>query len=81
MKRAAPSQAKRSRISTTDQMMTWAMGYTMYMYMFFRQNKSFIRFRLAFVFGLQTYYLIDFSKIYRLKGTSGAQKQRLNEIL
>ena len=31
---------------------------------FFRQIKSFIRFRLAFVFGLQTYYLIDFSKIY-----------------
>ena len=35
---------------------------------FFRQIKSFLRFRLAFVFGLQTYYLIDFSKIYRLKG-------------
>ena len=34
---------------------------------FFRQIKSFIRFRLAFVFGLQTYFLIDFSKIYRLK--------------
>ena len=30
---------------------------------FFRQIKSFRRFRLAFVFGLQTYYLIDFSKI------------------
>ena len=26
-----------------------------------------IRFRSAFGFGLQTYYLIDFSKIYRLK--------------
>ena len=49
---------------------------------FFRQIKSFLRFRLAFVFGLQTYYLIDFSKIYQLKGLdSGAQKQRLNEIL
>ena len=57
MKRAAPSQAKRSRISTTDQMMTWAMGYTMYMYMFFRQIKSFIRFRLAFVFGQYTLIL------------------------
>ena len=33
MKRAAaPSQAKRSRTSTTDQMMTWAMGYTIYTY-------------------------------------------------
>ena len=31
---------------------------------FFRQIKSFIRFRSAFVFGLQTYYLIYFSKIY-----------------
>ena len=53
MKRAAPSQAKRSRISTTDQMMTWAMRYTMYILStFFRQIKSFIRFHLAFVFGL-----------------------------
>ena len=31
---------------------------------FFRQIKLFLRFRLAFVFGLQTYYLIDFSRIY-----------------
>ena len=35
---------------------------------FFRQIKLFIRFRLAFVFGLKTHYLIDFSKIDRLKG-------------
>ena len=34
---------------------------------YFRQIKSFRRFRLAFSFGLQTYYLIDFSKIYPLK--------------
>ena len=50
---------------------------------FFRQIKSFIRFCLAFVFGLQTYYLIHFSKMYQnvsIKG-SGVQKQRLNEIL
>ena len=33
---------------------------------FFCQIKSFRRFRLAFSFGLQTYYLIDFSKIYWL---------------
>ena len=37
---------------------------------FFRQ----IRFRLAFVFGLQTYYLIDFSKIYQLKGLEPKNK-------
>ena len=29
---------------------------------FFRQIKSFLRFRLAFAFGLQTYDLIDFIK-------------------
>ena len=41
----------------------------------FCQIKSFIRFHLAFVFGLQTFYLIDSSKIYKLKGLdSGAQK-------
>ena len=34
---------------------------------FFPQIKSFLRLRLALVFGLQTYYLIDFSKIYQLK--------------
>ena len=41
---------------------------------FFRQIKSFLRFRLAFVFGLQTYYLIDFSKIYQLKGLEPKNK-------
>ena len=35
---------------------------------FFCQIKSFLRFRLAIDFGLQTYYLIDFSKIYQLNG-------------
>ena len=40
----------------------------------FRHIKSFIRFRLAFVFGLQTYYLIDFSKIYPLKGLEPKNK-------
>ena len=32
---------------------------------FFRHIKLFIRFHLAFVFGLQTLYLIDFSKIHQ----------------
>ena len=41
---------------------------------FFCQIKSFLRFRLAFVFGLQTYYLIDFSKIYPLKGLEPKNK-------
>ena len=41
---------------------------------FFRQIKSFRRFRLAFSFGLQTYYLIDFSKVYRLKGLKPKNK-------
>ena len=41
---------------------------------FFRQIKLFLRFRLAFVFGLQTYYLIDFSKIYQLKGLEPKNK-------
>ena len=35
---------------------------------FFRQIKLFIRFCLFFVYVLQTLYLIDFSKIYQLKG-------------
>ena len=41
---------------------------------FFHQIKSFLRFRLAFVFGLQTYYLIVFSKIYQLKGLEPKNK-------
>ena len=44
---------------------------------FFRQIKSFIGFRLAFVFGLQTYFLIDFSKIYRLK----AKQNLMNDLI
>ena len=32
------------------------------------------RFRLAFVFGLETYYLIDFGKIYQLKGQESKNK-------
>ena len=45
---------------------------------FFRQIKSFLRFRLAFVFGLQTYYLIDFSKIYQLKGLKPKKQDHMN---
>ena len=41
---------------------------------FFRQIKLFMRFRLVFVFGLQTYHLIDFSKIYQLKGLEPKNK-------
>ena len=35
---------------------------------FFRQIKSFIRFRLAFVFGLQTIKSINLTKIDQIKG-------------
>ena len=45
---------------------------------FFRQIKSFIRYHFAFVFGLQTYYLIDFSKIYQLKGLESKKKTKQN---
>ena len=45
---------------------------------FFRQIKSFLRFRLAFVFGLQTYYLIDFSKNYQLKSLEPKNKDHMN---
>ena len=45
---------------------------------FFCQIKSFLRFCLAFVFGFQTYYLIDFSKIYRLKGLEPKNKGHTN---
>ena len=41
---------------------------------FFCQIKLFIRFHLAFGFGLQTYYLIDFIRIYQLKGLESKKK-------
>ena len=43
---------------------------------FLPQIKTFIiiRFCLAFAFGLQTYHLIDFSKIYQLKGLEPKNK-------
>ena len=47
---------------------------------FFRQIKSFMRFHLAFVFGLLTYHLIDFHKNLLIK-ESEAQKQKLVEML
>ena len=53
----------------------WAVKYnTGTLDTFFRQIKSFLRFRLAFVFGLQTYYLIDFSKNYWLKSLEPKNK-------
>ena len=47
---------------------------------FFCQIKSFIRFHLAFGFGLQTYYLIDFIRIYQLKGLEPKKKAKQNLI-
>ena len=44
------------------------------LYAFLRQIKSLIRFRLTFGFGLQTYSLTDFSKIYQLKGLEPKNK-------
>ena len=45
---------------------------------FFCQIKSFIKFRLAFVFGLQTLYLIDFTKILQLKDMNPKVKDHMN---
>lgn len=56
-----PSKAKTAAIHCTQ----WALKYLLDA--LFRQIKSIIRFRLAFVPGLQTYYLKDFTKIYQLK--------------
>ena len=41
---------------------------------FFRQIESFIRFRLAFDFGLQSLLSIDFSKIHQLRGMRSKNK-------
>ena len=51
---------------------------------FFCKIKAFIRFPLAFVFGLQAYYLIDFSKIYQLKGLdskTNAKQNHMNDFI
>ena len=52
----------------------------MYVYQiyFFRQITTFIKVRMAFVFGLQTLSLIEFTKIYRLKGLKPKNKGRTN---
>ena len=47
----------------------------------FCQISTFIKFCVTFVFGLQTLSLIDFTKIYQLKGAPGAQKQRTHKHL
>ena len=42
--------------------------YKIRLNVFFRQIKSFVRFHLAFVFGLQTILLINLTKIDQIKG-------------
>ena len=44
----------------------------------FRQITTFIKVRVAFVFGLQTLWLIDFTKIYPLKGLKHKNKGHMN---
>ena len=44
----------------------------------FFQITTFIKVRVAFVFGLQTLSLIDFSKIYQLNGLEPKNKGRTN---
>ena len=44
----------------------------------FRQIKSFIKVRLAFVFGCQTFLSADFSKFYWLKGLALKKKGQTN---
>ena len=56
------TEAKASINKITSEMRYWSNIY------FFRQIATFIKVRLAFGFGLQTLWLKDFSKIYRLKG-------------
>ena len=46
----------------------------------FRCNKFFIRFSLAFVFGLQTLWLLNFTKIYRIKGLKPRNKTKQNHM-
>ena len=41
---------------------------------FFCHFKSFIRFHLAFGFGLETFFSIEFSKIHQLKGLKPKNK-------
>ena len=46
--------------------------------MFFCQITTFIKVHVAFVFGLQTLWLIDFTKIFQLKGLKHKNKGRTN---
>ena len=48
------------------------LGYTLDI--LFRQITMFIKVRVAFVFGLQTLWLLDFTKIYQLKGLKPKNK-------
>ena len=45
---------------------------------FFRQIPTFLKVRVAFVFGLHTLQLKDFSKIYQLKGLKPKNKDHVN---
>ena len=45
---------------------------------FFRQITTFIKVHVAFVFGLQTLWLIDFTKIYQLKGLKSKNEGQTN---
>ena len=68
----------------------WTWAYIMFLHHFiltcvglrciFSSNQIVHKISFSPCFGLQTYYLIDFSKNLLIK-ESGAQKQRLNEIL
>ena len=50
----------------------------MYLLYIFRQITTFIKVHVAFVFELQTLKLIDFSRIYQLKGVDLKNKGHLN---
>ena len=49
-----------------------------YLIYFFRQITTFIKVCVTFVFGLQTLYLINFTKIYQLKGLKPKTKGYTN---
>ena len=46
--------------------------------MLFRQITTFIKVRVVFVFGLQTHWLMDLSKIFQLKGLKPKDKSQTN---
>ena len=54
------------------------MGMIVGQIYFFRQITTFIKVRVAFVFGLQTLQLIDFRKIYQIQGLKPKNKAHTN---